>query len=42
MYIAASEVIVEEFAQTVKRWAKFGAFLTGITVISLVIMIEDE
>ena len=40
VYIAASEVIVEEFSQNVKRWAKFTAFLIGITLISLVIIIE--
>ena len=30
VYIAASEVLVEEFARDVNRWAKFGAFLPGL------------
>ena len=40
VYIAASEVLVEEFARDVNRWAKFGAFFTGITLISLVLIVE--
>ena len=35
LYIAASEVIVDEFAKKQLRYAKYGAFMTGVVVIAL-------
>jgi zinc transporter 1/2/3 len=35
LYIAASEVIVEEFAVSRYQWLKFGAFLLGIAIAAL-------
>ena len=35
IYVACSEVIVEEFALPGKRWIKFAAFIIGGTIITL-------
>ena len=41
MYIAASEVIVEEFSMPDRwKWAQYGAFLGGIGLITCLWFIE--
>ena len=40
IYIAASEVIVEEFAIGRQKWIKYVAFVSGITIITCMWLIE--
>ena len=42
IYIAASEVIVEEFALLERKWVKMFAFLLGATIITLLWLLESE
>jgi zinc transporter 1/2/3 len=42
LYIAASEVIVEEFAITRYKYTKFGSFLVGIVTISLLTLYDPD
>jgi solute carrier family 39 (zinc transporter), member 1/2/3 len=40
IYIAASEVVVEEFSLTGNRWLKMGFFVLGATTITMMWIIE--
>eukprot|EP01016_Furgasonia_blochmanni_P033035 TRINITY_DN3420_c0_g1_i22.p4 TRINITY_DN3420_c0_g1~~TRINITY_DN3420_c0_g1_i22.p4 ORF type:complete len:169 (-),score=32.82 TRINITY_DN3420_c0_g1_i22:277-783(-) len=41
LYIAAAEIIVEEFSISKNKWLKFFFFIAGITIISLLWFVES-